>query len=780
MANGKGNNQGNPDLTKLVISVISAFGLGSIFVVVIGRLWTISYFDYYGLSTGDLEFGIEDFAFRSLDVFISLGLAALGIVVAWQARKILKRAGNWFMAVEIFFVVLLAWLMLEGGLDRVVDQMPWLAGPGRLGVISGIVLILMIFLIADIWFGPQAPEQPEGPKPREGTEQAKGGENANGDQTQGFLSELRDHWYQVVAGIIAVGILTLYLPLTTDRLAEIQAKAILEQGRLPIAILETLEDPLPSAIASDADALRSNPVRVVLAESQNTYVLNSTQCKAIGELQVTEEDGGTIAANADYCRVFAIPTKRIKSIEYLFPAGIRPPNDSPALAEAVGLSEAFDDSVSTKDASDEKSIRCPTPTPEPQQKGEEDVALFNSVWYKVTPDTKGALFVSARGDSDLKLVVGIWEGSEEAELKAEPIAGSGSSGSACETVGRVVQSTPGPETEANTTVTVAATPSATPTGTMENAEPDSEKVVATMANLEPDKTYFIAIGSKEDRGGQVKVNVEFFSGSYFATGADVASEMLPTIEIQSVEGRVQLELQEFEEATYDLLPFNGSQSAPKFTLKLLDSKGSAYFVKANREDENGRTLFDARLSGRLLLEPGTWRLTGLGDFKGLATLRIITVQPDLVISFGDVPFSPVDEVLVQAALLLSIDTAEMGERLGLNEPVIVDPNTYDEGALTFLQPNEGEPLRASELLDRVAGAEDLNVEVVFDERVALLREAAETLEQQLVEQLGGTGIGVTVGNCEEPCIRITISFPVESLEAEGTPEPGLVSPPNQE
>lgn len=814
-----GNNSSSGVTTeqvKLILTVVSTFGLGSILVVVIGRLWTIAYFDYFGLSTGDLEFSVDDFAFRSLEVWVSLGLAGLGLFLAVRAKEIFQRAKSLVLLVEIIFAGAGSYVVLRGPLDHIVGRWPWLADTGRLGVISGVVLFLMIFVVADFWFG--------SPKPRTGTQPQPAGRNFIGrvignwkeivagllaveqeppegqvqEQPQGQAeaqpqgqtqkqpqagkvgAQLTRNWNKVLAGVLAMAIVFIYLPLVSDTLANIQAKVDLKEGRLPVAILETVEDPLPDAIASDAEPTKSNLVRVVLAQGKNTYVLHSTQCKTIGEPEVEveeTEDQVTISRDIDVCKVFAIPTGRLKSIEYRSVTGNPPPNDTPFLAAQVGLRqpfEPFEATVSTRGAGDDEHIHC---------QDQEPGSFRHTVWYEVMPTNEGALLVRADSLTEgLSPVIGVWPGSEEAVLEQDAASGSGPRRRACETV---TVEMPRERQRAL-------------------AAPDKARRVATIANLQAERTYFVGIGANGDAQGDIHVFIEFFpNGSFLAPNDEPMPPDLdlPSVELPSTLGRVQLEFRRFDTAEYTLtrleaceprtaelwvigrlapsaggicistgadgarkLRVGGEEGAPvRFSLKSDEGVEVAFTLVHDDDRDLERTTLEAQG----ILAPGTWQLTTPGPLRGLASLVIPTLQPNLILAFDGAREAQCDDVSIQEALLLALDPAQIRDELQLEGPVVVDQASFCRSALTREERNlllySGEVL-----IGQLALLNGLPVQVEgveqgqqTGEEKEILRRAADVVQSQLED----LHVRATEG-CVDVCIRIFFIRPQPDVPAQ--------------
>ncbi|GAG04563.1 unnamed protein product, partial [marine sediment metagenome] len=91
--------------------VFASMGLASILVVIVGRLWTTTYFDHFGLPSSGMEFSIYDFAFRSLEALISLLLGGIALGFAWLNREQLHKWGFTSAIIEfILILVLVGWV----------------------------------------------------------------------------------------------------------------------------------------------------------------------------------------------------------------------------------------------------------------------------------------------------------------------------------------------------------------------------------------------------------------------------------------------------------------------------------------------------------------------------------------------------------------------------------------------------------------------------------------------------------------------------------------------
>ena len=97
---------------RTLTGIISSLGLVTLLIVIIGRLWTTAYFDYFGLETSDLEFSVYDFAFRSLEGLISIVLGVVGFSAAWMSRSWLEKRGVIWALGELAVLVSLLVLLL--------------------------------------------------------------------------------------------------------------------------------------------------------------------------------------------------------------------------------------------------------------------------------------------------------------------------------------------------------------------------------------------------------------------------------------------------------------------------------------------------------------------------------------------------------------------------------------------------------------------------------------------------------------------------------------------
>lgn len=775
--------------------VIGSLGLTTVLLVIIGRLWTTTYFDHFGLPSSGMEFSVYDFAFRSLEALISLLLGAIGFSVAWLMRGRLKRWGFITALVELCIAgLLVAWVFFF--LAKLPDS--WLAFTGVLGLSNGLALAVMAWLGVDVWVGPGGGVDNWPKRLREPLVRWLGGHAEKGVEkgVEKYVEKVRTAveyvWRKWLRGLLAgrwgghvekgvdegaeegmkkaktaveyvwriiavgmfLGVGFGYLPAASERLADIEAAADVARGRFAAAILES-GDPLPEAIASSADPRRSNPVRVILTQSENTYVLHSTDCTTIGELDVPISVEDILPLEApDVCKVFTIPTTRLMSIEYFQVSGKAPPNESMLRPIEVPLGdEPFEESFSSEGASDEEGqLRCkigPTGDAEPGDEIRTD--FFNSVWFEFTPSSDGAVLARVEA-ADFEPAVGIWT-APEGSADVQVVEGSGDNGFACETdVAVITEPSPDPGTK------------------------DQRKnVVGVVANVRAGTRYVVSVGAQENEGGLGSVLYEFTPGAYFfspaiaATQAQVpeletvpesetsllgavqapeAQDLVPQLEIPSGVGDATLELWRLDSKTYELQPLADISEhmlneflSGRFVLES-EERRSRYLERTT--DGEGQPI---ALIARRLAE-GVWTLVAPERFVGLARLTS-SVHPDLMLAFADTSSPPLSDTRVQSAVLLVLEESAIRGELGYEGNVIFDPESYPR-ALEIPRETEDREFGARLLVEEAGFEEGFPIQVQVEEERQTLLDAAAIVEQRLLS----IGLEASIEPCADACIRV--------------------------
>jgi hypothetical protein len=758
LADNSTSSKATTEQVKLVLTVVSTFGLGSILLVIIGRLWTIAYFEHFGLSAADLDFSIEDFAFRSLEVLISLVLAGVGVLLAWHAKAILRWAGFRFLLLEIAGVIA-AMAIMRWLLELLIEYQPSLYITGILGIVSGVVLILMIFLVADIWFGPEKADEAGGGGEHRGTPNA-------------LLVWLRANWQKPVAAFIMLAIVFVYVPLVTQRLAKLQAEIDLEIGRLPAAFLESDED-LPVGVASGADPKKSVAVRVILTSGGNTYVLNSTTCKTIAEAAASimlSEDGKFLRdENTEVCKVFAIPTDRLTSVEYIQVDGIAPSNDSFGRPEEVSLEDAFAKNVSTKGA-ERRLIHCNLEAYEQQlnlddaaasskaelpdanpSSTEVDSRKFKTLWYLFQPVTDGTLKVTSKvppKNARVNHAVGIWEDQPDGPPKL--LLGS-HDGLACLS-----------ESAADT-------------------QGKGEREIAVIANVQQGTNYLVSLGSEKgvvDATLMLEFNprARYFNRSPGAGGAAASEgvssgepapegESEPDDEPSSDAGSVEVLVEADRAAvTVQLTALN----AKTFKEEPLSEDFELTLTAAAPEEDGPGEGMQGKPSERFGLvrdSDGAWTATNVSagtwtliirhkngkQFIGHVRVNVAKLET-LVIALNDA--LGVDGEL-QRALFLLANAATEGFK---GEPVSVDSESFVQTVLmsdSGEEPAAGESAQTEiqEIIEAAKLPEDFDVQIQIEGEEQALGKLADAL----AEEISQTGLQARVSDCQEDadvCFRI--------------------------
>ncbi len=699
------------DIQSLV-GIASALGLVPILIVIVGRLWTTTYFDHIGLPSSGLEFDVYDYAFRSLEVLISLVLGVIGFSAAWLYRDWLGKRGFWMAFTELVAIGLgVAWAFF--GVEEFLSEGKR-TSTGWLGVSSGLPLAAMAWFAVDVWQGP-------GDFRHWGRWFTVALEPLMWLLSRiGWRATQRDVglvlWRIVAIGAI-LGISFVYLPRVSEKLARVEAAADVATGKFAAAILEADGD-LPPEIASSADSTKSNEVRVILTQNRNTYVLHSRTCTTVGDFAPLQasiadaalalvSDAAALAESLKVCKVFTIPTGRLRSIEYFQLNTEESASESVLRPVEVGLGDKPSHELfSSKEASDEEEIHCP-----PEGDGS---PFFNSVWYEFTPPTDGTVLVRVQTDG-FKPVVGVWGSSQEETTILENVTGSGEDPTvACET-------------------------------DVPDAEEQEPKVVGVVANVRAGTRYLAVVGAQKDGGGLGRVTFEFTPGGLYLYSG-IPSEELPKVELPSAKGNAQLELSQLNTETYELQAFEALSKEPS-GFSLVSESGVEVPLELVQRQDQDRTILDSQGT----LDPGTWILQVPNGFVGQARLSTTTVQPNLTLALAEGSAAVLD-VGVQGALLRAIDEMAIRDSLGLEGQVLFDRESLDPVALS-VEPGEDDSTSARQLLEE-AGADGLTVQIQVEEereeeRATLLR-AADIVQQQLV----AAGFNATIEPCEDVCLRV--------------------------
>jgi hypothetical protein len=517
--------------------------------------------------------------------------------------------------------------------------------------------------------------------------------------------------------------------------------------------------------------MKSVPVRVILTRSQNTYVLHSTDCTTVGGMDASTTVEGFLPPEApDVCKVFTIPTSRLKSIEYFQVPGKVPPNESLLYPIEVGLGEEpLIESFSSGGASDEETLVCgmePQGATKAEGGTQEPVRFYNSIWYEFTPATNGAVLARVEAGK-FTPVIGIWQVPEGA-TDVERVAGSGDDGSACESDSKKITiEEPTDESGSDDRI-------------------QTKNVVGVVANVQAGTRYVMSVGAQENEGGAGSVSFEFWPGGYFfnpaqdmlteaPAEADLISQaqaLAPQVDIVSGVGTAKLEVWGLNPKTYELQPLadipiedrkevlGGKFTGTEFSMK--SGEEQLDFVEEEGEDEEQPPTLSARG-----LTQGVSKLVAPEGFAGLTRMSITVDHPDLILAFTNMSDSPLKDVCVQRALLLVVEESEMRDELGYEGNVIFDPESFGEGCQTEVIDDAGTGAR--KLLED-AGVEDgFPVQIQVEEESETLLAAADVVLQWLLE----IELDAAIEPCVDACIRVFFESEAASEQPPGAAEEAI-------
>lgn len=289
-------------MREKLVNLVVAGSAVSAFTVLLGRLWTASYFEYFGLPVADLTLDVQDYAFRTKEILLMLVLAgallagigwrgeALGIsgdgVAGWTPYRVFWAGA--FGAVAVYLVVFSA--LAIGGSAVLEDTWRWLTvGLGvALGVGGGLVVAFARLH----------------PRP----------------------------WAWIAASGVAV-LFVLIVPFAMVGLARAAAAHDVRSQNLAHAVLQ-FEERAPAPIRRADDETRSTRVYVVLSTPERLAVAFPYPCTQVGT--AGERAGGSGGGTADLCDVLTFDRRLVRAIELVGKGG-RPSNDVPERPEVVTL-----------------------------------------------------------------------------------------------------------------------------------------------------------------------------------------------------------------------------------------------------------------------------------------------------------------------------------------------------------------------------------------------------------------------------------------------------------
>jgi hypothetical protein len=343
---------------KKVGSLVGFGGAFTAIVILLGRLWTKSYYGVFGLPTEDIDLGVWDYAFRTKDILVMLILGAvIGGAVALTDGVALRGAeGTGLTRLGKGLVV--AGLALLGFVFYLAQYKPAWAdfvwGPhGLIGFLGGVGLGLVFGVLVHLMRG-------------------------------GVLL------WGAIAGGGALALLTVFLPWLTIELATFRAFRDIRGGFLPQVIVE-FQNPAPSAIRRTDDPRRSDVVYLVLATTDRLFVAHPFGCDSVGiqhQIVVASPD-----VQSDICDIFAFDRDEVESIRMFGKGTRRPFNDEPSNPDVVTLAEDaetnFDRNIELTAA---RADRCGI------NDDETDRNLAHGVWFELDAAQSGRVVFYSLSD----------------------------------------------------------------------------------------------------------------------------------------------------------------------------------------------------------------------------------------------------------------------------------------------------------------------------------------------------------------------------------------------
>lgn len=355
--------------------------------VTLGRLWTSSYYDTFGLPTSDLQLTTEDYAYRAKE---ALAMITIAVIVA---------SGFWL-------------LFRLGEASR---QPPDAHPGGRrllLTAVAGVEAVLLLAVagvagVAGLW------QRIEGLHPTVLTTALGflvgviGGFLAHAITTSGR------RWHRLVAFLVLVAVTVGFLPVAVVQLAHRSATFTMQSRDLTHAVIE-FNDVAPAAIRRSDDPTRSVRVYIVLLTPERLAVALPYPCSRVTttearEIPLNPLDFDTLRPASNVCDTVVFDRDQVKSIRVLGKGG-RPSNDEPDQADEVALAaEPVDGEVRTRtvyqQAFDFKEARPLRVTCEDRHVSGEERRV-QGVWVRLAPRDPGWVSIEGGPESLFQLTVG--------------------------------------------------------------------------------------------------------------------------------------------------------------------------------------------------------------------------------------------------------------------------------------------------------------------------------------------------------------------------------------
>jgi hypothetical protein len=348
------------DKVQRIVSLIASGSAVAAFTVLLGRLWTSSYFDYFGLPVSDLSLDVQDYAFRTKEILLMLILASMvlaGIVWGSDAIGIDRRWTPYTVLWAVLFALVVGFFIAFVVLVK--TQSGWLEDSWRVFTI-GIGLALGIAAGVPI----------------------------------ACARKFACPWGWISAAAI-ITLLVLLVPFAIVGLARASAAEDVRTQNLSHVVLQFAQQ-APAPIRRLDDPTRSNRVYLVLSTPDRLAVAFPYPCTQLGTARGVKQQVGTSpSAHTNLCDVLAFDRQLVTNIEIVGKGG-RPSNDDAAKADPVTLDtdpiEADSSRIVFEQPFDFAEALTSSPCP---QSGLQDI---HGVWFRLDARQAGRVAIGSTGE----------------------------------------------------------------------------------------------------------------------------------------------------------------------------------------------------------------------------------------------------------------------------------------------------------------------------------------------------------------------------------------------
>jgi len=310
------------NLPAQIAGILLAGGTLTALAVFLGRLWTSSYFDYFGLPTSDLTLDAGDYAFRTKEVLLML-LVAVAVAggITWKAQAIginarmTSQAWRIVLGVTVAAIALIGWMTVRTW-GWIESSWRWL--PVGFGVAIGVAFGILLGVLIDVVKGLAKPST-ETPAP-------EGEPRPSSPPRSPALGIVL-----VSATMIAV---LVFVPFLIVGLARARAADDVKTQNLAQAVIEFV-DKAPQPISRPDDPKRSTRVYLLLLTPKRIAVAFPYPCTQVTTQQQTSTSVGV-------CDTLAFDRDQVRSVR-VFGKGGGPTNDARDNAELITLDVTGDD-----------------------------------------------------------------------------------------------------------------------------------------------------------------------------------------------------------------------------------------------------------------------------------------------------------------------------------------------------------------------------------------------------------------------------------------------------